>query len=181
MAEYYSDAVIKLRNLRKPVIAAVNGPATGGGLALMLGSNIRIMAESARFALSFIKAGFSACDMGTSWLLPRLVGTSHAHELMLTGRLFDAREAEQIGLLNRVVPDGQVVDAALVKAREILQNNPLGVALTKETMWANLEIASLETSIALENRTQAMTTATDDSLEARRAFVERRPPSFRFQ
>jgi enoyl-CoA hydratase len=181
MAEHYSDMIIKLRNLRKPVIAAVNGPATGGGLALVLGSDIRIGAESARFAVSFIKAGFSGCDMGTSWLLPRLVGASRAHELLLTGRLFDAREAERLGLLIEVVPDGQVVDAALAKAREILQNNPFGVALTKEVMWANLEVASLEAGVDLENRTQAMTTATDDSGEARRAFVERRPPRFEFR
>jgi enoyl-CoA hydratase len=181
MAEYYSDVVIKLRNLRKPVIAAVNGPATGGGLALVLGSDIRVGAESARFAVSFIKAGFSACDMGTSWLLPRLIGAARAHELMLTGRLFDAREAEKLGLLVQVVPDGQAVEAALSKAHEILQNNPFGVGLTKEVMWANLEVASLETGIDLENRTQAMTTATEDSSEARRAFVERRSPKFKFR
>ena len=179
MAEFYSDVVLKIRNLRKPVIAAVNGPATGGGLAFVLASDVRIAAQSARFAVSFIKAGFSAGDMGTSWLLPRLVGAARAHELLLTARLFGASEAERIGLLARVVPDGEIVSAALDKAREILANNPFGVALTKEVMWANLEIGSLFAGIDLENRTQTMTTATEDSGEARRAFVEHRQPRFR--
>jgi enoyl-CoA hydratase len=181
MAEYYSDVVLKLRNLRKPVIAAVNGPATGGGLAFVLGSDIRIAAESARFAVSFIKAGFSACDMGTSWLLPRIVGAGRAHELLLTGRLFDAQEALRLGLVVDVVPDGTVLDAALAKAAQIMENNPWGVSLTKETMWANLEIGSLHAGIDLENRTQTMTTTTEDSTEARRAFVEHRPPRFGYR
>jgi enoyl-CoA hydratase len=179
-AEFYSNVVLKLRTLGKPVIAAVNGPATGGGLAFVLGSDIRIASESARFAVSFIKAGFSACDMGTSWLLPRIVGAGRAHELMLTGRLFDAHEALRIGLVVDVVADGTVVDAAIAKAREVCENMPWGVALTKEVMWSNLEIAGRHAGIDLENRTQTMTTTTEDSVEARRAFVEHRRPEFRF-
>lgn len=181
LAEFYSNIVLKMRTLGKPVITAVNGPATGGGLAFVLGSDIRIAAESARFAVSFIKAGFSACDMGTSWLLPRIVGAGRAHELLLTGRLFGAEEARQMGLVIDVVPDGTVVDAALAKAEQIMENSPWGVALTKETMWSNLEIAGLHAGIDLENRTQIMTTTTSDSAEARRAFVERRPPVFGYE
>ena len=181
LAEHYSNVVLRLRTLGKPVIAAVNGPATGGGLALVLGSDIRIAAQSARFAVSFIKAGLSACDMGTSWLLPRIVGAGRAHELLLTGRLFDAEEALRIGLVVDVVPDGMVVDEAVAKARQVCENTPWGVALTKEVMWSNLEIAGLHAGIDLENRTQVMTTTTADNTEARRAFVEHRPPRFTYE
>lgn len=180
-AELYSNLVIKLRALGKPVIAAVNGPATGGGLALVLGSDIRIAAQSAKFAVSFVRAGFSGCDMGTSWLLPRIVGAGHAHEMLLTGRIVDALEARAMGLVVEVVADDSLEERVLDEARLITRNTPWGVELTKETMWSNLEIAGLHAGIDLENRTQTMTTATGDSAEARRAWVERRAPRFEFK
>jgi enoyl-CoA hydratase/carnithine racemase len=104
--------------LRQPVIAAVNGPASGGGLALALASDIRIAAASAKFNAAFVRIGLSGCDIGVSWLLPRLIGAGRSHELLLTGRLVDAAEAERIGLVNRVVADGEVLDAALATAAE---------------------------------------------------------------
>jgi enoyl-CoA hydratase len=119
--------------------------------------------------------------MGTSWLLARIVGAGNAHELLLTGRTFDAAEAHRIGLVVAVVDDGTVVDAALAKAREIMQNTPWGVALTKATMWSTLEVAGLHAAVDMENRTQVMTTVTADSKEAQRAFVERRPPEFGYE
>src|SRR5712691_917514 len=105
--------VPKMRSVPQPVIAAVNGPAAGGGLALALASDIRIAAASARFNVAFVHIGLSGCDIGVSWLLPRLIGASRAFELMLTGRLIDAETAERYGLVSRVVPDGKVLDAAL--------------------------------------------------------------------
>jgi enoyl-CoA hydratase/carnithine racemase len=168
-----------LRSLPQPVIAAVNGPASGGGFALVLGSDIRIAAASARFNAAFIRIGLSACDIGTSWLLPRLVGAARAHELMLTGRLFDAEEAARIGLVTEVVPDDGLLDAAYAKADEIMRNTPFGVALTKEGMWSALEIPGQQAAIDLENRQQIMATATADHQEAMRAFLEKRPPSYR--
>jgi enoyl-CoA hydratase len=113
-----------------------------------------------------------------SWLLPRLIGASRAHELLLTGRLIDATEAERIGLVHEVVADGQVVDAALAKAEQILANSPMGVWMTKEVMWSNLEVPSLQAGIDLENRTQILTTFTNDMQEAMAAFLEKRPPRF---
>jgi enoyl-CoA hydratase len=178
LAELYSDLVLRLRTLGKPVIAAVNGAATGGGLALVLGSDIRIAARSARFAVSFVRAGFSGCDMGTSWLLPRIVGAGHAHELLLTGREVEAGEARAMGLVIDVVADESLMDRVVEEARLITRNTPWGAELTKEVMWSNLEIAGLHAAIDLENRTQAMTTTTSDSAEARRAWLERRPPRF---
>ena len=181
MAEFYSNLILAMRTLGKPVIAAVNGPAAGGGLALVLGSDVRIASRSARFAVSFIRAGFSACDMGTGWLLPRIVGAGRAHELLLTGRTIDADEAERIGLVIEVVDDGSVLDAARSKARQIMENSPWGVALTKATMWSDLEIPGLHAAVDFENRTQVMTTTTADSSEAALAFVERRRPAFEFR
>ncbi len=167
-----------LRSLPQPVIAAVNGPATGGGFALVLGSDIRIAAASARFNAAFIRIGLSACDIGTSWLLPRLVGAARAHELMLTGRLFDASEAERIGLVTEVVPDDALLEAVYAKADEVMLNTPFGVALTKEGMWSALEIPGMQAAIDLENRQQIMASFTEDHREAMAAFLEKRPPTY---
>jgi enoyl-CoA hydratase len=177
--QHIARLIPHLRSLRQPVIAAVNGPAAGGGFALALGSDVRVASESARFNVAFVRIGLSGCDIGVSWLLPRLVGASRAHELMLTGRFVDAAEAERIGLVSRVVPDGEVVDAALEIADAIAGNSPFGVWMTKEVMWSNLETGSLQAAIDLENRTQILTSFSDDMREAMTAFLEKRQPRFR--
>ncbi|WP_153504760.1 enoyl-CoA hydratase/isomerase family protein [Cumulibacter manganitolerans] len=174
-----ASAAEKIRNLSKPVIAAINGPAAGGGLAVVLASDIRIAAADAVFSVAFIKAGFSACDIGTSWLLPRIVGAGRAHELMLTGRRFDAEEAERIGLLYRIVDGAELMDVALAKAREIMSNPPFSVELTKQGMWLALETPSFHASVELENRQQILTAMTEDRREATAAFLEKRPPRYR--
>jgi enoyl-CoA hydratase len=176
--QHIASLVPKLRQLRQPVIAAVNGPAAGGGFALALAADVRIAAASARFNVAFVRIGLSGCDIGVSWLLPRLVGASRAFELMLTGRFVDAEEASRIGLVSRVVADGAAVDAALEVAELIRANAPFGVWMTKEVMWSNLETGSLHAAIDLENRTQILASMTGDMAEAARAFVERRPPRF---
>jgi enoyl-CoA hydratase len=176
--QHIARLIPKMRSLRQPVIAAVNGPAAGGGLALALGSDVRIAAASARFNVAFVRVGLSGCDIGVSWLLPRLVGASRAWELLLTGRIIDAAEAEHIGLVTRVVPDEQLLDSALETAALIAANSPMGVWMTKEVMWSQLEVGSLQAGIDLENRTQVMTSFTEDTREAMTAFVEKRSPSF---
>jgi enoyl-CoA hydratase len=173
---HIASLITHLRSIPQPVIAAVNGPAAGGGFALVLGSDIRLAAPTARFNAAFIKIGLSACDIGTSWLLPRLVGVARSQELMLTGRVFDADEALRIGLVVDIADD--VVASALHKADLIMANAPFGVALTKEGMWAALEIPALATAIEYENRQQVMATFTADHREAMEAFVQRRPPNF---
>lgn len=173
-----ASLVPKLRGLRQPVIAAVNGPASGGGLALALASDIRIAAASAKFNAAFVRIGLSGCDIGVSWLLPRLIGASRSHELLLTGRLVDAAEADRIGLVSRVVPDGEVLDAALATAADITANSPMGVWMTKEVAWSQLEVGSLQAGIDLENRTQIMTTFTRDHHEQVTAFLEKRPARY---
>lgn len=177
--KHIASLIPHLRSLPQPVIAAVNGPATGGGFALVLGSDIRIAAASARFNAAFIRIGLSACDIGTSWLLPRLVGAARAQELMLTGRIFDAAEAARIGLVTDVVADEDLLEAAYAKAEQIMLNTPFGVAMTKEGMWSALEIPGMQAAIDLENRQQIMISFTQDHQEAMRAFLEKRPPEYR--
>jgi len=167
-----------LRSMPQPVIAAVNGAAAGGGFALVLGSDIRLAARAAKFNAAFIRIGLSACDIGTSWVLPRLIGASRAQELMLTGRVFDAEEAYRIGLVVDLVDDHALMDTALAKAQQIMLNSPFGVALTKEGMWSALEIPGMQAAIDLENRQQIMASATADHREAMTAFLEKRPPNY---
>ncbi len=176
--KHIASLIPRMRSLPQPVIAAVNGAAAGGGFALVLGSDIRIASRAAKFNAAFIRIGLSACDIGTSWLLPRLIGASRSQELMLTGRVFDAEEAYRIGLVVELVDDGAVLDAALAKADLVMANAPFGVALTKEGMWSALEIPGMQAAIDLENRQQIMASATRDHREAMTAFLERRPPNF---
>jgi enoyl-CoA hydratase len=173
---HIASLITHLRSIPQPVIAAVNGPAAGGGFALVLGSDIRLASPTARFNAAFIRIGLSACDIGTSWLLPRLVGVARAQEMMLTGRLVDAEEALRIGLVVDLAED--VVAAAFAKADLVMENAAFGVALTKEGMWAALEIPALATAIEYENRQQIMATFSEDHREAMAAFLERRPPRF---
>jgi enoyl-CoA hydratase len=175
---HIASLVPRLRSLPQPVIAAVNGAASGGGLALALASDIRIASASARFNVAFVRLGLSGCDIGVSWLLPRLVGASRAWELMLTGRIIDAEEADRIGLVLRVVPDEELADAVLQTAGQIADNSPWGVRMTKEVMWSQLEVGSLQAGIDLENRTQILSTMTGDMQEAVAAFLAKRSPRF---
>jgi enoyl-CoA hydratase len=173
-----ANLIPTLRRLPVPVIAAVNGPASGGGFALVLGSDIRLAASTARFNAAFIRIGLSACDVGTSWLLPRLVGAARAHELMLTGRVFDAEEAYRIGLVLDVIDGDALLDRAKQEARLVMSNSPMGVHMTKEVMWSALEISGQQAAIDLENRTQIMVSQTADHREALTAFLEGRPPAY---
>ncbi len=171
--------VPKMRAMPQPIVAAVNGAASGGGLALALASDVRVAAADARFNVAFVRVGLSGCDIGVSWLLPRLIGASRAFELLLTGRLIDAAEADRIGLVTRVVGEGGAVASALETAGLIVGNSPFGVRMTKEVMWSQLEIGSLQAGIDLENRTQVLSSFTGDLTEAMQAFAEKRPPSFK--
>jgi enoyl-CoA hydratase/carnithine racemase len=174
--EHIAALIPKMRNLRQPIIAAVNGPAFGGGLALALASDIRLAGASASFGVQFSRLGLSGCDIGVSYLLPRLVGSGRAFELLLTGRRFEVDEADRIGLLSAVVPDDQLLDEALAKAQLLLANAPLGVVLTKQAMWVNVDAPSLEAAIQLENRNQILASQTGDLAEAAAAFMEKRDP-----
>jgi enoyl-CoA hydratase len=173
-----SRLVLGLRGLPQPVIAAVNGPAAGLGLALTLGCDIRFAAQEAVFRAAFINVGVSNCDMGTSWLLPRLIGASRAHEMMLTGRRVSAEEALRIGLVADVVEGQALLERALEAASQIAALAPWGVRLTKRGMWTALEIPSEQAAIEFEDRQQIMSTFGSAPPEAVAAFLQKRPASF---
>ena len=160
------------------MIAAVNGPAAGFGLALALGSDIRYASRDAVFRAAFLNIGVSNCDMGTSWLLPRLIGASRSHELMLTARRVSAEEALQIGLVADVVEPDRLAARALEAAEQIASLAPWGVRLTKRGIWAALEIPSQQTATEYEDRQQIMATFGAAPPEAIAAFLQKRPAEF---
>jgi enoyl-CoA hydratase len=176
--EHMSTLILELRALPQPVIAAVNGPAAGFGLALALGSDIRYASPQAVFRAAFINIGVSNCDMGTSWLLPRLIGASRSHELMLTGRRLDAEEALRIGLVADLVDQARLLERALEAAEQIASLAPWGVRLTKRGMWSALEIPAEQAAVEYEDRQQIMATFGQAVPEAVAAFLEKRPAEF---
>jgi enoyl-CoA hydratase len=176
--QHMSTLVLALRGLPQPVIAAVNGPAAGFGLALALACDIRYAAAEALFRVAFFNVGVSNCDMGTSWLLPRLIGASRSHELMLTGRRVDAEEALRIGLVADVVAGGELPARALQAAAQIAELAPWGVRLTKRGMWSALEIPSEQAAVEYEDRQQIMATFGRAVPEAVQAFLDKRPAEY---
>lgn len=154
--EHFAGLITRLRALPQPVIAAVNGAACGAGLGLALGCDLRLCSDEARFNAAFIKVGMTSCDIGVSYLLPRAIGTSRAFEMMLTGRMVEAAEAERIGLVHRRTSAPDLLPEALALAHAIADNGRLNTWLTKRGMWANLEAGSLAAAIELENRSQIL-------------------------
>ena len=156
----------------------INGAAAGGGASLSLACDLRIAGESARMNAAFIRIGLSACDVGVSYFLPRMVGSSIAAELLLTGNFIDAARAERTGLVSRVVPDAELETTAHALAADILRNSPLGVRLTKECLQHSIDAGSLEQAIAMEDRNQILCAQTTDVREGIIAFLEKRPPRY---
>ena len=175
---HLSSMIRTVHTLPIPVISAVNGHAIGAGFALAAASDLRVAGFSAKFADGFIRRGISGCELGLSYFLPKLVGASVAFDWMLTGRRVEAAEAAQAGFVSQLVEPAETVDAALALGAQIAELAPMAVAMTKEVMWCNLHASSLDSALALEGRTQAMTRTTTDAAEARLAFLEKRPPEF---
>ena len=171
--------MLRLYELPQPVVAAVNGPAVGGGLAIALHCDVRLASPVARFGSVFIKVGLSSLDVGTSYLLPKIVGVGHARELMLTGKIIEAEEAARINLANRVVPAEDLLTEAKALAAEIAANNEYGVWMTKTGLNAALDAPSHRHALELENRTQVLGTFTGNMTEASQAFREGRPPDWK--
>jgi enoyl-CoA hydratase len=175
---HYSRLTPALRRVPQPVIAAVNGAAYGGGMCLALGADIRIASRSAEFNATGLVNGLTSTELGASWLLPRLIGASHANDLMLTGRVIGAEEALRLGLVSRVIADEQLLDEALAMATSMSRFSLYGLQMTKRAMWAGLEIPSLDTAIEFEDRNQLMLGYTDNLPEAIRARNEGRAPVY---
>ncbi len=175
---YTSQLIVKMRKISQPIIALINGPASGAGFAFALAADIRIAGQNARFNNAFINIGFSGSDLASSYHLPRLIGMSRAAEILYTGRFISAEEAEKIGLVSKVVDDTKLLNAAIGLAEELLKKSPLGLRMTKQAINLSLDSPSLETMIQLENRTQMLCSVSDDLMEGVQSFFEKRDPKY---
>ncbi|MHB1164129.1 MAG: enoyl-CoA hydratase/isomerase family protein [Candidatus Nanopelagicales bacterium] len=176
--ETWARSIAGFRHMDKPVIAAVNGPAAGAGMGIALAADIRLASTTAKFNAAFIRIGLTGGDVGTSWMLPRLVGLGRAYEILLTGRFVEAEEALRIGLVTEVTEPQDLLARALATADTICSNSPVGVRLTKKVVQTNVDAPSLDVAIDLENRNQVLAVQTDDMAEALAAFREKRAPRF---
>jgi enoyl-CoA hydratase len=170
--ERIANLVTKLIRLRQPVIAAVNGPAYGGGFALALASDIRVAGPGARFCTQFIKLGLGGCDIGVSYTLPRVVGAGQAFDLILTARTVEADEALRIGLVSRLA-ERSALDDALAVAETLCGYGKFGVESTKQVLWANLEASGIEAALHVENRSQILASTSGELRAAAVAFTNR--------
>ena len=173
-----SEIVIAMRRCPQPIIACVDGAASGGGFALALASDVRIATPRTRMNAAFIRIGLSACDIGVSYFLPRMVGSSVAAEYMLTGRFMDAERAYQLGLVSRVVAPEAVEAEAQGLVADMLHATPLGLRLTKEALNHAIDAQGLEAAIAMEDRNQILASLDGDFGEGVAAFLEKRPPRY---
>lgn len=167
----------KFMSIEIPVIAAINGPAVGGGFTLSLTCDLRLAAEGARFGAVFARVGLSP-EYGSSFLLSRIVGLTKANELVLTARIFDAREAKEIGLVNEVVPEDRLMERAMETARQIASLPPLAVRMAKRTLRHGLE-STFSQALDYEEMVETHCFSSLDHQEAVKAFLEKREPRFR--
>ena len=174
-----SDIYRAMRRCPQPIIALVQGAACGGGFSLALASDIRIAADTAKMNAAFIKIGLTGADMGSSYFLPRLVGTSVASELLMTGRFIYAERALAVNLVSEVVPEAELEAAAQRYIADMLRTSPMGLRLTKEAVNMAVDAGSLDAALAMEDRHQTLLMMTDDSVEAVMSFLEKREPQFR--
>jgi enoyl-CoA hydratase len=170
----YAGIIIELKRLTQPIISAVNGPAAGGGMCLALVADVIIAGPNASFTPSFINIGLSGGEFGSTYFLPRLVGTARASEILMTGRTVGAEEADRIGIVSRLVKEeDRLMPEAFETARIMLSKTPLGLKLTKEALVQNSHASSLEAAIELENRNQSITCCTPEFFNAVTAFVKK--------
>ncbi|HZQ56536.1 MAG TPA: enoyl-CoA hydratase-related protein [Acidimicrobiales bacterium] len=171
---YLANLMVHLRATPQIVIAAVNGPAFGGGFTLSLACDLRIAAASAAFCSAFIRTGLTGTDAGVSYLLPRLIGAARAFDMIVTGRAVAADEAERMGIVSRVVPDEALWDEAMGIASTVAGYTTFGLRNTKEVMWHNLDTNSMAAAIALENRNQDLANTQEEVRSYMRAYAARR-------
>ena len=172
------DIMIAMRRCPQPIISVVQGAASGGGFALALASDIRLATPDARMNASFLRIGLTGCDMGVSYFLPRMVGSSVAAQYLLTGRFMDAQRAHSLGLVSMVADLDALHAEAQALAQDMLRTNPLGLRLTKEALCHSLDMGSLEAVMAMEDRQQILCTQSEDFTEGMQAFLEKREPRY---
>lgn len=173
-----SRIYLAMRKCPQPIISLVQGAACGGGFSLVLASDIRVAGESAKMNAAYIKIGLTGCDMGSSYFLPRLVGTSVSSELLMTGRFIYATRALAVGLVSDIVADDVLELAAQAFIDDMLLTSPMGLRLTKDAINFSIDAPSLEAAMAVEDRHQSLLALTDDAIEAGLAFFEKRKPEY---
>jgi enoyl-CoA hydratase/carnithine racemase len=171
------NVVKNMRNLKKPIIAAVNGIAAGAGAMLMVAADLRVLSDQAKVGFLFVKVGLSGADMGALYLLPRIVGLGKATELTFFGDTIDAQEAHRIGLANLVVPADNLMDEAYGWAKRLKDGPLYALGVTKELLEDEASV-NLETALEMEAAAQARCMQRPDFMEGYNAFIEKRPPRF---
>lgn len=178
--ELLDDVIRQLRAMHQPVVAAVNGPAIGGGFCLAMAADIRLVADSAYFRAAGVNNGLTSSELGISYLLPRAIGSSRAFEIMLTGRDVPAEEAERIGLVSRVVAGEDLLEECYALAERIIGLSRVGIELTKRLLWSSLDASSLQAHMDHEGMAQLYVRLTTENFEeAVRARKDKRAPVFR--
>jgi enoyl-CoA hydratase/carnithine racemase len=167
---------LSMEDLDKPVIAAINGAAMGAGLDMALMCDLRVCSSRARLAESYILMGLVPGD-GGAYYLPRLVGTSKAMELLLTGEVLSPEEALEIGLVNRIVPHERLMEESMILAEKIAARPPLAVSMTKRAVY-QAQMSTLRSHLGYISSQNALLSETEDHREAARAFLEKRRPIF---
>jgi enoyl-CoA hydratase/carnithine racemase len=173
-----SEIVMAMRRCPQPIIAMVQGAASGGGLALALASDVRIATPDTRMNAAFIRIGLSACDIGVSYFLPRMIGAAAASQYMLTGRFIDAGQGKALGLFASIVEPAALEAEARAYLKDMLHATPLGLRLTKEALNHAIDAQSLEAAIAMEDRNQILCAQSPDFQEGIAAFLQKREPNY---
>lgn len=169
---------LAMRKCPQPIIALVQGAACGGGFSLALAADIRIASDNVKMNAAYIRVGYTGCDMGSSYFLPRLVGASVAAEFLMTGRFIHAERALAINLVSAVTTESEMEQIAAGYMQDMLLTSPMGLRLTKDGLNISIDAPSLEAAMALEDRHQSLLALTEDAREAALAFMEKRAPQY---
>jgi len=178
MQQSYSGVIRLMRSCPQPIVGLVHGAACGAGFSFLLACDVRFAAPDARMNAAYIRIGVGGCDMGSGYLLPRLVGLSVTSELLLTGRFLKAERAKAIGLVSDIVPADELLAKGIELASEMLRVSPMGLRLTKQALNVLIDAPSLDAALMMEDRQQVILLETNDHAEAVAAFRERRDPSY---
>jgi len=173
-----SQIYVKMRKISQPIIAMVHGAAVGGGFGFAMASDIRIATEDVKFINGSINLGLTGADVGGSYFLPRLIGMSRASEILLSGREVRSKEAEEIGLVLKIVNKDDLMDSALEIANDLLTKSPLGLRMTKQAINLTMDSPSLETILQLENTSIVLSFCSKDMNEGSAAFMQKRKPKY---
>jgi enoyl-CoA hydratase len=172
LQKVYSRLIVEMRQIPQPIISAVNGAAAGGGMCIAMASDVIVASPKAAFTPSFINIGLSGGELGTTYFLPKAVGSARAADILLTGRTVDAAEADKIGLISRLVDEESLMETATEIASSMLEKTPLGLRFTKEALNQNQNAPSLEAAIELENRNQSILCITPEFFKAVENFTK---------